>query len=232
MMNKTQSNLYHEVRNQPTPAIDLQKFTTTKSSIQYKRHLLLHLFHQAHLQVRDRLSQYAVPYLEMVSARLWWKAKVVKKTVRKPKRIAMPNLLVNLILDKIYSPRNTPTRNSKHISILTKILFSVAKYLVSNTLATKWYRLTKSESSFGFGSLVLTKRDNYTLQCFKSSNSSKIILTSSIKLFMLMLSALFMTMMKNWKNRIRKKCTAFWEPMLEGTHLLDIVKVWISSSVS
>ena len=63
-------SLYHEVRNQPTPAIDLQKFTTTKSSIQYKRHLLLHLFHQAHLQVRDRLSQYAVPYLEMVSARL------------------------------------------------------------------------------------------------------------------------------------------------------------------
>ena len=50
MIDPVKSETYNQVRAHPTPHIDIQNFTTIKSSIQYKRQLLLNLLLQIHLQ--------------------------------------------------------------------------------------------------------------------------------------------------------------------------------------
>lgn len=56
MMDKEKSQVYHEVRFLPTPHIDIQKFSTVKSAIQYKRHLLTTTLQETHQQMKTRIA--------------------------------------------------------------------------------------------------------------------------------------------------------------------------------
>lgn len=57
MMSMEKSHTYNRVRVHPIPHVDIQNFSTIKSSMQYKRQLLLTSLQETHSQVKDKITK-------------------------------------------------------------------------------------------------------------------------------------------------------------------------------